>query len=664
MKKQNDFDFKIRKEDFEIFQFVKLNPRQKDTAFTGFISSLWGRAVKDVTAVPYAAKDTGDVVKRFDAFRTTKKISVEEQMQYREFNLISNKTRQEIFGGETEIIRTYDTPPVTSEPARPKQVVEQKPVEEEIVHVHEDIQSRPTFVETEPIYEEPSNEFAIETFTRKPEAQKEIKVTSQPTTFETHKKTYQLPSVKMFSKQNRNTDEKPEWLLQHIEIINATLKEFGIEGYVHQTKKGPTVTRYEIALEPGVNVKRIVTIQDNLMMNLASKSIRIEAPIPGKTYVGIEVPNAQPEIVAFGNVVDDRIFIDDNDHPLKVALGVDIDGENIYVDIAKMPHGLIAGATNSGKSVCVNTILVSLLLKNKPEDLKLILIDPKMVELSIYNDLPHLITPVITDAKMASSALQWAVEEMERRYHLFAQCRSRDISSYNEQVKRGVYDGLEHMPYIVIVIDELADLMMVAAQDVEDSIQRLTQKARAAGIHLLVATQRPTTDVVKGTIKSNIPTRIAFKVASFVDSTTILDGAGAETLLGKGDMLLKDSNRALRLQGAYIKDREIEEVTDFIRNQAEPNYVFAHEDLRNQIKIRETITDELFGDVARYVVSANNASINSIQKQFEIGFNRAQKLMEMLEQYQIVSRGQGTKAREVLVSELSLEQLLEEINHG
>src|SRR5690606_34353616 len=355
----------------------------------------------------------------------------------------------------------------------------------------------------------------------------EPKRTEVRQTFKAHTPTsnYQLPPLTLLKKVERSADDKPEWLVEQVERINQTLIDHAVEGEVAQSKKGPTVTRHEISLETGVPVKRITSLQDNLMMNLAAKTLRIEAPIPGKPFVGIEVPNKIADIVSFGNVVDTDEFLEDHKHPLKVALGVDIDGENIYVDIAKMPHGLIAGATNSGKSVCVNTILVSLLLKNKPEDLKLILIDPKMVELSIYNDLPHLITPVITDAKMASSALQWAVEEMERRYHLFAQCRSRDISSYNEQVKRGVYDGLEHMPYIVIVIDELADLMMVAAQDVEDSIQRLTQKARAAGIHLLVATQRPTTDVVKGTIKSNIPTRIAFKVASFVDSTTILDGA-------------------------------------------------------------------------------------------------------------------------------------------
>ncbi|MDR4968980.1 MAG: DNA translocase FtsK, partial [Acholeplasmataceae bacterium] len=423
------------------------------------------------------------------------------------------------------------------------------------------------------------------------------------------------------------------------------------------SRKGPTVTRYEVSLDPGVNVKRISGIQDNLMMNLSSQSIRIEAPIPGKPYVGIEVPNVKTEIVAFGNVVDTKEFLEDMEHPLKVALGVDIDGQNIYVDIQAMPHGLIAGATNSGKSVCVNTVLVSLLLKNSPKDLKLILIDPKMVELTPYNDLPHLITPVITDVKMAAAALNWAVSEMEKRYQTFSQSRSRDIRSYNDNVKRGLIDS-EKMPFIVVVIDELADLMAVAAHDVEESIQRLTQKARAAGIHLLVATQRPSTDVVKGTIKSNIPARIAFKVASFVDSTTILDGAGAEALLGKGDMLLKRSDRTHRLQGAFIPDEEIYAVTDFIREQYQPQYVFQHEALKQQAHMREVTSDDLFESVAYFVVQTGNASINNIQKEFTIGFNRAQKLVEMLEEYEIVSRHQGTKAREVLVTTMELKEIL------
>ncbi|CCV64047.1 Cell division asociated protein, FtsK/SpoIIIE domain [Alteracholeplasma palmae J233] len=608
---------------------------------------------------------------------------------YYEFDIIDQNTRSEIFGGKTydkqdvskkeEILEKND--PFKIKPIQIKKDAEEEQKQQAKVEDIDWLKSRNVATKIKPdeddltikVYErkiekEPEFKASFESFDdqtsehqkeekeipRVVKPQQEIKT---PKTFDSNKKAYILPSVSMFKKVQRDQNSKPQWLLDQIELIDQTLINHAVDGHVNGSTKGPTVTRYEIALEPGVNVKRVLAIQDNLMMNLAATSIRIEAPIPGKPYVGIEVANKEAEIVAFGNVVDQKEFLEDHDHPLKVALGVDIDGKNIYIDIAKMPHGLIAGGTGSGKSVSVNTILVSLLLKNTPENLKLILIDPKMVELTPYNDLPHLITPVITDPKMASSALNWAVEEMERRYKVFASSRSRDIKTYNENVQRGLTtEG--HMPYMVIIIDELADLMMVAPHDVEDAIQRLTQKARAAGIHLLVATQRPTTDVVKGTIKSNIPARIAFKVASFVDSTTILDGAGAETLLGRGDMLLKEADRPIRLQGAYIPDSEIFEVTDFIRAQQEPSYVFKHEDLKRQVEFKETVTDDLFNDVALFVVREQNASINAICKEFNIGFNRAQKLVSLLEDYQIVSVGQGTKAREVLVTEYELEEIL------
>ena len=303
----------------------------------------------------------------------------------------------------------------------------------------------------------------------------------------------------MFKNKSFENSSDLQWLKDQVEVINQTLLDFGIEGKVFDSKKGPTVTRHEIALEPGVNVKKVNGIQDNLMMNLSATSVRIEAPIPGKPYVGIEVPNVEKEIVYFGNIIKDKRFTE-SDQKLLIALGMDIDGEHIFADIKTMPHGLIAGATNSGKSVCINTILASLLLKNNPDELKLILIDPKMVELAPYNNLPHLITPVITDAKVASKALDWVVQEMERRFKVFAKYRSRNLDAFNENVELKKIDH-EKMPHIVIVIDELADLMMIASREVEYAIQRITQKARAAGIHLVVATQRPTTDVVKGTIK-------------------------------------------------------------------------------------------------------------------------------------------------------------------
>jgi S-DNA-T family DNA segregation ATPase FtsK/SpoIIIE len=682
-------ELNLEKDPFVIYQFVKLEGIRGKTKYqkSRFVSPIFGRSVKDVVTVPFTVKNTGDTTRRFDAFRTKPKLSEEEAIKkhgnkYYEFtNIVSMKTREDYFGPSTytpgleqqkeekeekkvikpigkmqQEVRKKDEDPIPfktiNEPKRTvayvPPVMEEKPMDHEpVVETYRRPQTEKPIV---------SSDFGTRSF----EDEQEDIFDEQPTYTPSQDQHYLYPPVTLFSKKDRDLNEKPQWLLDQIDVINSTLNQFGVEGEVSGSKKGPTVTRYEIALEPGVNVKRVTSIQENLMMNLASKSIRIEAPIPGKPYVGIEVPNVKTEIVAFGNVVDTKDFMDDKEHPLKVALGVDIDGENIYVDIQAMPHGLIAGATNSGKSVCVNTVLVSLLIKNSPEDLKLILIDPKMVELTPYNDLPHLVTPVITDVKMAAAALNWAVNEMEKRYQTFAGSRARDIKSFNDNVRRGLVDHPK-MPYIVIVIDELADLMMVAPHDVEDAIQRLTQKARAAGIHLLVATQRPTTDVVKGTIKSNIPARIAFKVSSFVDSTTILDGAGAETLLGKGDMLLKRADRTHRLQGAYIPDEEIYAVTDFIRNQSSTDYIFEHDALKQQLKNKTIITDDLFSDVARHVVSTGSASINTIQKEFGIGFNRAQQLFDMMEQYDIVSKGQGTKAREVLVTPTELEDILQEI---
>ncbi|MFA5560900.1 MAG: DNA translocase FtsK [Acholeplasmataceae bacterium] len=685
MKRKNDRKTKavLPEKPFEIFQFPKLEGIRGKYTYekSRFVSPIFGRSVKDVVTIPFIIKDTGDTTKRFDAFRSKKKLSEKEAHEkygtkYYEFtNLISNKTRKDYFGGSEYVegqekdeevkIGEKILSPISKKPIsiyfEEKEPIFQPTDRERIVAAVKPVETDEPEIETfvrrqKPIVENPVVSGGFVDFKAEDEGVKHQEPLSYGPPLQ-QKPIYELPPISIFKKKDRDLNEKPDWLLDQIDTINQTLEQFGIEGSVSGSKKGPTVTRYEIALKPGVNVKRISGISDNLMMNLSSKSIRIEAPIPGKPYVGLEVPNVKPEIVAFGNVVDTKEFLEDRYHPLKVALGVDIDGENIYIDISSMPHGLIAGATNSGKSVCVNTILVSLLIKNKPEDLKLILIDPKMVEMMPYNDLPHLVTPVITDSKMAASALAWSVSEMDRRYQVFASSRSKDIKSFNENVKNGVVD-LEKMPYIIIIIDELADLMSVAAHDVEAYIQRLTQKARAAGIHLLVATQRPTTDVVKGTIKSNIPVRMAFKVASFVDSTTILDGAGAETLLGKGDMLLKRTDRAHRLQGAFISDEEIYAVTDFIRKQQKPNYVFDHEELKEQVKTKEIVNDDLFEDVAYFVVTSGSASINGIQKEFEIGFNRAQKLVEMLEYHEIVSTGQGTKAREVLVTLTELNEIL------
>lgn len=683
------------KEPFKIYQLSKHKGIRSKLIYqkSHFVSPMFGRKVKDVIALPIDTSTNRDRTKELDAFRTQKKISENEAVskygtKYYEFNnFITSETRKAYFGHE-------DIPEdVKEETKASKAQVVIAPITR---HRYEDasIEDVPKDLEPEvenitvddPVDVDPIVEETIEvaTIDLEPEestddsqvtmessffsqtqtepvktAEKEVsEAKSTPKSSPKPKQTYLYPDVSLFEKSDNDLTEKPEWLMTQVDQLNTTLLDFNIEGQVIDSKKGPTVTRHEIALEPGVNVKKILNIQDNITMSLAATAVRIEAPIPGKPFVGVEVPNVEKDMVRFGNIVDDPQFLD-SDKPLQVALGMDIDGSHVYANIESMPHGLIAGATNSGKSVCVNTILVSLLLKNSPDDLRLILIDPKMVELAPYNDLPHLITPVITDSKVASQALSWAVEEMERRFMIFASSRARNLQSYNENIAQGIVEG-DKMPRIVIIIDELADLIMAASKEVEDSIQRLTQKARAAGIHLIVATQRPTTDVIKGTIKSNIPVRIAFKVASFVDSTTILDGAGAEALLGRGDMLLKISDAPVRLQGAYISDDEIYEVTSMIKAQQDTNYVFGHEELKRKIE-KVSSLDELFPDVARFVVEQQSCSMNSIQKQFGIGFNRAQDIVKSLIDTGIVEDAQGTKAKEVMVSLYDLEDVLKEI---
>ena len=468
---------------------------------------------------------------------------------------------------------------------------------------------------------------------------------------------YKLPPLSIFKTVETDDSVRYEWIQDQLDIINRTLAEFNIDGSVVNYTKGPSVTRYEVELAPGVSVKKVTQITDNLKLALAAMSLHIEAPIPGKAYVGIEVPNKVVEMVNFGNICHSDEF--KNSSKLSFGLGVDLNGKTIVTPINKMPHGLIAGTTGSGKSVCSHSLIISLLLKNKPDELKLLLVDPKSVEYVFYQELPHLVTPIISDPKLASQALKWACDEMDNRYKLFAQLKVRNIEDYNQKLESEGYSEPK-MPYILILIDELADLMQTASADVEQSIQRITQKARAAGMHLIVATQRPTTDVVKGTIKANIPTRIAFRVSSPTDSMTILDYGGAEQLLGRGDMFFKNDFGTTRIQGAFIKDDEIEAVCDYIRNQAGPDYIFNHDSLSQSVEeqYRKENTDELFEDVARYVVEMQNASINNLQKRFNIGFNRAQSLIDLLESAGVVSPATPGKARRVLVDQEELENIL------
>ncbi|KFZ26980.1 MAG: DNA translocase SftA [Candidatus Izimaplasma bacterium HR2] len=611
-----------------------------------FVSPIFGTKVKDEVVIPTPYSRTGDLDRQLDSFRTKKKLTKEDMKrkygsEYPEFDLISGNNLEEAM--EKQNGRNKETPKYESYDKFEERIEETKPTE-----VIEDD------------YKEVSNKSKTsisDFFDNKPEVKpvkKEVKRVEK-VSMNKFNKEYRLPPFSLLTKPVKKPSDSGEWINKQIESLNKTFKDMSVGAHVYTHTKGPTVTRYEIILDSGVNVRKITSISDNIKMALAAKEIRIEAPIPGKSTVGIEVPNEVAEIVHFIDIVNQDKFINSND-ALNVAIGLDIDGKGVYTSIVKMPHGLVAGATGSGKSVCINTILMSLLFKYSPDHLKLMLIDPKMVELSAYNELPHLLTPVITDAKIATAGLKWAVEEMESRFVTFSNERVKDIVSYNDKVNR---EGLlEIMPYIVIVVDELADLMMIASSSVESSIMRLTQKARACGIHLIIATQRPSTDVVKGTIKSNIPTRIAFMVSSYIDSMTIIDSAGADKLLGRGDMLFAESGKPqIRVQGAYISDIEIQNVNEFIRRQRSNEYFFDQEKLVNKAASSSQY-DELFAEVARYVVMKKEASINKISKEFRVGFNRAQKIVEMLSEMGIVSDNVGSKARSVLVTETELDELL------
>lgn len=445
-------------------------------------------------------------------------------------------------------------------------------------------------------------------------------------------------------------------VLNNARIIEETMQNFGIDATISQINKGPTITCYELSPAPGIKLSKIVSLSDNIALSLASSDIRIEAPIPGKAAVGIEVPN-----IIKDNVYLKEILLSDEykniDSTVPLALGKNVTGKPVISSIDKMPHLLIAGATGSGKSVCINTIIMSIIYKSSPADVKLLLIDPKVVELSIYNEIPHLLIPVVTDAKKASLALNGMVQEMERRYKMFAENSTRDIHSYN---KKAVNHNLEKLSTIVIVIDELADLMMVAAQEVEDYICRLAQMARAAGIYLIVATQRPSVDVITGTIKANIPSRISFAVSSQVDSRTILDMSGAEKLLGKGDMLFYPSfySKPERIQGAFISDAEVENVVNFLKenNVSSYNEDFI-EDIDNKNELDFIDSDELLPDAIKLVVEEGQASISFLQRKLRIGYARAARIVDEMEQMNIIGGYEGSKPRKVLIDEEDLEDI-------
>ncbi|WZL74899.1 DNA translocase FtsK [Clostridiaceae bacterium 35-E11] len=454
-----------------------------------------------------------------------------------------------------------------------------------------------------------------------------------------------------------HTKNDKKEIIMKAKTLEETLENFGVDAKVMQVSKGPTITRYEIQPSPGVKVSKIVNLSDDIALNLAASNIRIEAPIPGKAAVGIEIPNDHIATVTVKEVLESEKF-SNSDSKLTFVLGKDIAGNPVIADLAKMPHMLIAGATGSGKSVCINTLITSILYKATPDEVKLLLIDPKVVELNNYNGIPHLLIPVVTDPKKASSALNWAVQEMTNRYKYFAQNNVRDITSYNEKMNN---EAQEMLPKIVIIIDELADLMMVAPGQVEDGICRLAQMARAAGIHLIVATQRPSVDVITGVIKANIPSRIAFSVSSQADSRTILDMGGAEKLLGKGDMLFYPvgASKPIRIQGAFISDKEVESVVEFVKGQVTENKY--EEDIidkvENDVSLDNHSADELLKDAIELVVETEQASISMLQRRFRIGYNRAARLIDEMEERGIVGQHEGSKPRQVLISKEELEEM-------
>ncbi len=511
----------------------------------------------------------------------------------------------------------------TEQPVRPVQPVEQQPSPQLTTeHVHNESHTRDS---------------------QQPQSQQEVKTIRRGPNLK-------LPSLDLLeAPEEQEQDEN--WIAEKKEELNNAFYYFNVPAEVVNVVEGPSVTRFELSVERGVKVSRITALQDDIKMALAAKDIRIEAPIPGTSLAGIEVPNPHTTKVNISSILSHPAF-KNAESKLTVAMGNRINNEPLLMDIAKTPHALIAGATGSGKSVSINSILISLLYRNHPEELRLLLIDPKMVELAPYNGLPHLVAPVITDVKAATQSLKWAVDEMERRFKLFAHHHVRNISAFNNKVN---YD--QRIPKIVIVIDELADLMMMAPQDVEQSIARLAQKARACGIHMLVATQRPSVNVITGLIKANIPTRIAFMVSSSVDSRTILDSGGAERLLGYGDMLYLGSgmNKPIRVQGTFVSDEEIDQVVEFIRAQREPEYLFQEKELleKNDAPSR----DELFDEVCQFMVREQHISTSLIQRHFQIGYNRAARIIDQLEQLGYISGANGSKPRDVYLTESELSEL-------
>lgn len=566
---------------------------------------------------------------------------IEDLMQWKENQQQKSVAKREARQAETQ---TRQTPATAEEPVQRTIELAEEPAAEPIIS---------SFAER--AYANPPEAQQLKPDKPKKENEAEKDELQEPIAFtEVENTAYELPPINILKLPNK-TDQSGEYELIHANAakLERTFQSFGVKARVTQVHLGPAVTKYEVHPDVGVKVSRIVSLNDDLALALAAKDIRIEAPIPGKSAIGIEVPNSEVAMVSLREVIESK----QHNKPgskLQIGLGRDITGEAVLAELNKMPHLLVAGATGSGKSVCINGIITSILMRAKPHEVKLMMIDPKMVELNVYNGVPHLLAPVVTDAKKASQALKKVVNEMERRYELFSHTGTRNIEGYNEYIKR--YNSEEEgnqplLPFIVVIVDELADLMMVASSDVEDSITRLAQMARAAGIHLIIATQRPSVDVITGVIKANIPSRIAFAVSSMTDSRTILDMGGAEKLLGRGDMLFLPvgASKPVRVQGAFLSDEEVEEVVNYVIGQQKAQYQeeMIPEDIPENTS---EVEDDLYGDAVDLVVEMQTASVSMLQRRFRIGYSRAARLIDEMELRGVVGPYEGSKPRNVLVA--------------
>ncbi len=698
--------------EFFIPQISKLE--DKETLKQKFVSPIFGKSVKDEVNVPVDHAHRGDIDKKYDVFRKDKKLTKEEAKKrygdsYYEFFSVSNKdlskihqtdlSADDLLKKKQEEVSTLEETKVEVKKAEEVPLTDffgavsqnmpktSSPMDDVLRDIHDDDNHESEGLDEfrfSPIEEDDVLFKANETEREKQKIEEvefddDFEYIEQapvkksviaPSILEKIKKQvtddfnhYNYPPVTLFKKSKPRAEGDQSWIQSDIDVINQTMLSFDVEGSVTAFTKGPTVTRYEVSLGAGVQIKKMTAITDNIQMNLSALSLRVEAPIPGKNTIGIEVPNKVRESVFFGDVIDNVQFLKSED-PLYLAIGLDIDANPVYTSIEGMPHGLVAGSTQSGKSVCIASIIASLLYKNKPDQVKLLLIDPKKVDLQQFADIPHLVTPIIDEPKVAIEALKWAVNEMERRYDVLKKFKTVDVKDY---YRRRIDDPeFEKMPRIVIIVEEASDLLISGGSEVEESILKLTQKSRAVGIHLLLATQRPSADILKGAIKANLPTRFAFRVPSYTDSSVVLDTTGAEKLLGRGDMLLSENGLIRRLQGAYLSPEEIESLTDFIKTQAYPQYLFTHDKLISISKKEEAKVeiDELFGDVARYVVEEDKCSLNKITQQFGIGFNRATQIVSSLETHGIVSENAGTKPREVLVGFERLEEILQSVERS